>query len=270
MTTLQTPVAFSGSIPAYYDSYLGPMFFEPFALEMANRISPLTPSHILELASGTGRLTKFLPAVAAPPASIIASDINPSMVRFGSEKAKHKDIHWMEIDAVKLPFKDASFDCVVAQFGVMFYSDKINAFKEALRVLKPGGTFIFNCWDDISHNPMARLTNDALQHFFPIDTPAFYQIPFSYYDETSIREDLASAGFKNCSIDLIKKNGYSSSPSHAVQGLLKGTPVITAIEERDADLLPPLMEYLEKEITAMFGKSAFRVPLQARVVSAVK
>eukprot|EP01034_Spumella_vulgaris_P007980 gene7980-10165_t len=188
----QTSTAFSGNIPVYYDSYLGPMFFEPFARDMAERISKLYPSHLLELASGTGRLTKLLPGVSAMDATIIASDINPAMIDYARKKIPGK-IHWMEIDAVSLPFKDHEFDSVVVQFGVMFYSDRIKAFKEAFRVLKPGGHLLFSCWDALAFNPVPGIVNNVLQQFFPVDTPAFYTIPFSYHNEEKIVSDLNEA-----------------------------------------------------------------------------
>ena len=83
MLAQQTPIAFSGNIPQNYDAFLGPMFFEPYALEMSKRISKLAPANLLELASGTGRLTRMLPASSAENATIIASDINPAMIQFG-------------------------------------------------------------------------------------------------------------------------------------------------------------------------------------------
>lgn len=270
MLTQQTPVAFSGNIPKNYDAGLGPMFFEPFAIDMALRLNELKPEKILELAAGTGRLTRLLPSVAAENATIIASDINPSMVAFGKDKTENEKINWQIIDALTLPFNDNVFDCVVVQFGVMFYSDKVKAFKEVFRVLKPGGTFIFNCWDTIKNNPMANIVNQTLQYFYPVDTPAFYSIPFSYYNEEIIRNDLDAAGFKNANIEMVSLTGYSNSPEAAANGLINGTPTVTAIEEKDADMLPLIMKYLSDQIQDEFGSAHLQVPLKARVVKLIK
>ena len=270
MITQQTPIAFSGSIPGFYDSFLGPMFFAPNAIDMANRISKLKAVNLLELSSGTGRLTKLLPDVSPADAKIIASDINPAMISYGKDKVESGSVQWMEIDAVALPFDDATFDCVTAQFGVMFYSDKVKAFKEAFRVLKPGGVFISNVWDEIRKNPMALIANDTLQHFFPDNTPAFYEVPFSYYDEKLIRNDLNAAGFEKITIDVVELSGYSHTAENAAKGLIQGTPTVTAIEERDATRLPLIMEYLESRISVQFGRQSLQVPLSAKVITAVK
>jgi ubiquinone/menaquinone biosynthesis C-methylase UbiE len=270
MQTQQTPIAFSGNIPKNYDSFLGPMFFEPYAIDLTNRIAKLKPINILEIASGTGRLTKMLSAVIAKGGTIIASDINPAMISYGKAQTKTDSIKWMEIDALSLPFEDNSFDLVVVQFGVMFYSDRVKAFKEARRVLKPGGTFIFNCWDEIKNNPLADITNETLKHFFPIDTPAFYSVPFSYFEESLIKGDLKKSGFENPKIEMVKLTGYSTTASNAAKGLIEGTPTVTAIEDRDKSILPVLIKTLEEKIIARFGNESFHFPMQARVVTSVK
>lgn len=263
------PAAFSGNIPVHYDQYLGPLFFEPFAEQLAERISRVAPLSVLELASGTGRLTVHLPNVSAPGASIIASDINPAMISFGKTKTPDT-IEWMEIDAVTLPFKDETFDYVVVQFGVMFYSDRLQAFKEAKRVLKPGGTFLFSCWDSLANNPVPSIVNDVLHRLFPIDTPAFYTLPFSYHDRQQITNDLKEAGFNQTNIELLQLSGYSESAEAAAKGAIMGTPTITAIEQRDEEAGFYVQQKVAELISERFGTGEINVPLQAYVVTSQK
>lgn len=272
MTTQQAvPIAFSGNIPPNYDNYLGPLFFEPFALDMAQRVGHLQPKTLLEVAAGTGRVTKHLPEVLPVDALLLATDVNPAMVNFAKERLKeHTSIQWEVVDAVSLPYPNRQFDCVLSQFGVMFYGDRRKAYAETFRVLRPGGVFLFNAWDRIEHNPCARLTDEVLKHFFPTDTPAFYQVPFSYHDDKMIREDLESAGFQISSTQVLRLTGYAATAGEAATGLLEGTPVYTAILERDAALLPAMKKALTKDLAALFGEKDLRVPLQARVVMAVK
>jgi ubiquinone/menaquinone biosynthesis C-methylase UbiE len=264
------PTAFSGDIPKNYDTFLGPMFFEPFATEMALRIKKIGFNKILELACGTGRLTKLLPGLADDKAQIVASDINAAMINYGREKISSSLLEWMVIDAVSLPFEDNTFDCIAVQFGVMFYSDKIQAFKEAFRVLKPGGTLIFTSWNHIEANPMANIVNEVLQEFFPVDTPAFYSVPFSYFDIKKMHANLQYAGFNDIDIELLNLKGKSQSASEAAKGLIEGTPTVTAIEERNPEKLPALMKRLEQLISTKFGLHELQIPLQAFVVTAIK
>lgn len=271
MTTQQIPVAFSGSIPPNYENHLGPLFFEPFALDIAQRIRHLQPTALLETACGTGRVTKHLAKELPQGAIIKATDINPAMVDYARERLKeHTRIEWDVVDAVDLPYRNKQFDCIVSQFGVMFYSDRRKAYAEAFRVLRPGGVFLFNTWDHLDRNPAARLTDDILGHFFPTDTPAFYKVPFSYHDANEIRKDLESAGFEITTMQLLRLTGYAESAESAATGLLEGTPVYTAITERDAGLLPAMKKALTEDMAALFGEKDLEVPLQARLIMAVK
>ena len=270
-TQKQVSIAFSGSIPPNYDNFLGPLFFEPFALDMAQRIRHLQPQALLEVAAGTGRVTKHLPSALPEGARIVATDVNPAMVDFAKERLKeHTTINWDVVDAVSLPYQNEQFDCILSQFGVMFYSDRRKAYTEASRVLRPGGIFLFNAWDSLSRNPAARLADETLAHFFPTDTPAFYKVPFSYHDVNEIREDLQSAGFEIVSMQVLKLTGYATTAENAATGLLEGTPAHTAIIERDATLLPVMKKTLANDLENLFGEKDLSVPLQAQVVMAVK
>lgn len=267
----KTNISFSGSIPKFYDNNLGTIFFEPFSNEMAHRIKDLKANSILEIACGTGRLTKFLPLVTATRSgSITATDLNPAMLEHAKRTVAWKNIDWQVVDAMELPYGDSSFDVVVAQFGVMFYPDKQKAYKESYRVLVGNGSFIFSAWDSLRHNSIAQLTHDVITEFFPIDTPQFYNIPFSYFNEDEIRADLTAAGFKTINIESLKLEGYAETAHDAATGLLQGTPLYNAIVERGKDMLPAMIEKLAQEIRSLFGDTHLAIPIQANIVTAGK
>lgn len=272
MQTLKSPVntAFSGSIPQHYDSGLGPMFFEPFATLLGERIAVNAPASVLELACGTGRLTRHLAARLRPDANIMATDVNPAMLQFAQRAITDPRVAWSVVDAVELPYPDATFDLVVAQFGVMFYSDRMKAYREALRVLKPGGRLLFTCWDQLEANPAARITQRVVERFFPVDTPAFYTVPFAYHDRELIREEVLTAGFTRVALDLVAPTGHAATAAAAAQGLLEGSPIHTAIMDRDPHALPAMRQLLAADLAAEFGQKNLRVPLSAWVVEAVK
>ncbi|MCW5898574.1 MAG: class I SAM-dependent methyltransferase [Flavobacteriales bacterium] len=269
---MKAPVntAFSGSIPRQYDAHLGPMFFEPFAELLAGRIATLAPDRVLELAAGTGRLTRHLVDRLADHARIVATDVNPAMLEFAQKTITAPRVEWNVVDAVDLPYADASFDLVVAQFGVMFYSDRVKAYREALRVLKPGGRMILTAWNALQENPAARYANEVAHDFFPVDTPNFYTVPFAYHDRELIREELLTGGFARVKLELATPTGQAASAQDAATGLLEGSPIHTAIMERDAKALPAMKELLAALLTAEFGTGALQVPLSAWVVEAVK
>src|SRR5438105_936996 len=164
---------FAGSIPEIYDRYLGPALFDPYAEDLARRLADLSSGALLETAAGTGRVTRALARVLPDAGSIVATDLNQAMLDFAAAQPGAARISWQQADAAALPFEDARFDAVVCQFGVMFFPDKPGGYREAARVLKPGGRFLFNIWDRIEANIFAQVTTEALIAIFPDDPPLF-------------------------------------------------------------------------------------------------
>src|SRR4051812_27866669 len=129
-------VAFGGSIPALYDRYLGPLLFEPYAVDLADRLARLTGGRVLETAAGTGTVTRALARSLPESVEIIATDLNQAMLDYAAAQPIARAVKWKQADALHLSFEDQAFVAVVCQFGAMFFPDKIAGFREAHRVLK--------------------------------------------------------------------------------------------------------------------------------------
>ena len=156
MTTPDTDKAFAGSIPRIYDTHLVPLIFEPYAADLVARLALRPLARVLEIAAGTGVVTRQLASVLAPHVAVVATDLNQAMLDEAAARGTSRPVEWRQADAMQLPFPDGSFDAVVCQFGVMFFPDKPKALSEARRVLKPGGVFLFNVWDRIEENEFGR------------------------------------------------------------------------------------------------------------------
>ncbi|SHF29663.1 class I SAM-dependent methyltransferase [Pedobacter caeni] len=271
MNTATKTTSFSGNIPINYEEHLGPLLFESYAIDMAQRVEKLKPSSVLEIACGTGRVTNHLLKVLPQGATLVATDLNPAMLSLAKEMVRETaGVKWAVADSMALPFEDGSFDCIVAQFGVMFYSDKVKANQEAFRVLKKGGTLIFNSWNMMSANIAVQMVKELLDEYFPQNPPNFYDIPFSYFDPGLIKMDLSKGGFGHVDTALLKVNGYSPNAFSAAKGLLEGTPVSVGITERSAGILPELIEVLAGRLAERFGAKDLTVPLEAIVTTAIK
>ena len=230
--------AFTGKIPENYERYLSSLLFDPFADDLVGRLPVHDGMRILEVACGTGIVTRRLVAKLAGRGTIVATDLNEAMFAHARTRLPGPgDATWRHADGTSLPFETRSFDAVVCQFGVMFFSDKAAGAREAFRVLKPGGLYLFNVWDALEHNPVPRLTHETIAGFFPKDPPQFYAVPFSYHDVTAIESLLREAGFEAVRVERVAKEGKSASTAEAAIGLIEGNPVFGEIMQRRPEAL---------------------------------
>jgi len=253
---------FVGSIPEKYDAYLGPFLFEPYAADFVRRMALGEEERLLELACGTGILTRRIAAVLPGSARLTATDLNPPMLEYARRKLPpDARLEWRVADATKLPFPDAAFDRVVCQFGVMFFPDKLAALRETLRVLKPGGEFSFNVWDSPQKNSYVELADAVVAGFFPGNPPTFFQVPFGYYDQDVIRSTMVEAGFTEIRFSEVALESQTPTAMDAAVGLVEGCPLIVGIQERGVTDPRPIVEAVAKKLAFAFGDAPMRCKL---------
>lgn len=266
-----TDEAFTGTIPALYDRYLGPLLFEPYATDIADRLSNLTKGRLLETAAGTGIVTRALATALSGQIEIVATDLNEPMIDYAATQLSSSRVTWQQADATRLPFPNAWFDAVVCQFGVMFFPDRIKAYREALRVLKPGGRFVLNVWDRIEENEFAHVVARAVKDLFPQDPPMFLtRTPYGHYHRKKICDELQEAGFagiKSETIGLWSQAGAACDPAI---GFCQGTPLRSEIEARDASRLQETTDAATEAITARFGAGRVEGKIQAHIIEGLK
>lgn len=269
MPNLHGDQVFTGSIPKLYETYLVPLIFEPYAADLANRVALKSVSSVLEIAAGTGVVTRKLASVLPSSVSIVATDLNQPMLDQASATGTTRLVQWRQADAMQLPFADGTFDAVVCQFGVMFFPDKAKAFSEARRVLRKGGVLIFNAWDRIEENEFADTVTTALASLFPADPPRFMaRTPHGYSDRATIERDLASGGFtKSAQITTLAARSRAESPRAPAIAYCQGTPLRNEIESRDASRLGEATDVCAEAIAQRFGRSAVDGKIQAHVIT---
>jgi ubiquinone/menaquinone biosynthesis C-methylase UbiE len=263
--------AFTGSIPAAYERYLGSLLFEPYALDLVSRLSDLQSGRVLETAAGTGIVTRALANTLPADVEIVATDLNQSMIDFAAAKRLASNITWQQADALRLPFADQTFDAVVCQFGLMFLPDKQTGYREAHRVLKPGGRFVFNVWDRLEENEFAQAVSAAVAARFPDNPPTFLaRTPYGLYDTDAISKDLRQAGFSSVAIEGVELRSRSASPREPAIGFCQGTPLRSEIEARGASLLEEATSAAEHALAFRFGPRVLDGKMRAYVVNAVR
>lgn len=261
---------FAGSIPAFYDRHLGPLIFQAYADDLAARVAALAPARLLETAAGTGIVTRAM-VRACPYAAITASDLNQPMLDYAADQPGAGGVIWRQADAQSLPFAEASFDVVVCQFGAMFFPDRVAAYREARRVLSPGGRFLLGVWGDLAANDFARAVTDALAAHFPDDPPRFLaRTPHGYAEIDTVRADLFAAGFAAVAVDTIEHRSTAPSPREAAVAYCHGTPLRSEIEARAPGSLDAATAAAEALLARRFGAGTIDGRIRAHVFTAAR
>lgn len=261
--------AFTGSIPTTYEAFLVPLIFEWYAADLASRVRTANPERVLEIACGTGVVTRALARSLPAAVEILATDLNPAMLDFARTVPTSRSVEWRQADAMQLPFDDGTFDVVVCQFGAMFFPDRSAAFTETRRVLRRGGTFLFSVWDRLEANPFAHAVHDGVASVFAEDPPAFLRrAPYGYHDTARIAADVAGGGFTaRPRIDTVSTPSRAESPRVPAMGFCQGSPLKAEIEARDPSALNRATDAAAEEVARRFGRNAIEAPIQAHIVT---
>lgn len=245
-----------------YDRDLGPVLFEHYGADTARRVAVLKPKNVLEIAAGTGIVTRHLRNMLDQDAKLTATDISDSMMEAARAKFQpDEQISFHNADATVLPFDDNSFDVIVCQFGIMFF-DKEKGFSEVYRTLKTGGRYLFRVWDSEKYNPFAGVSFKVLKHYFPSDTPRFLFDPVCCHQIDPIKEQLINTGFDPIVIS-VQRHVYDIHDVTAFARALVYTPLIFEIRDRGGVEPEEIIKKLAKAFEKEFGSSPMRYPMQA-------
>ena len=258
---------FTASMPEYYDRCLGLPLFDPFAADLVQRLPARPDGDVLEVACGTGVVTRRLRARLDPGVRIVATDISASMLAYAREKASDaRNIDWQEADACKLPFAEGAFAAVVCAFGLMFIPDTAAAFREARRILKPGGIFCFAVWDAIEENPHGLAVTRVIESVLP-DPEMAFRTPYSMASFGRLKDLLQASRFVEQSMESKRLPLGNVSARTLATGQIRGTPR-SAIIEKQGVALDTVIDKLAALLTAQGGADPYRGHAQAIVALA--
>lgn len=259
---------FGGSIPDYYDGIMGPAQFEPFGAELAARVPARPSGDLLEIACGSGRVTRHLRERLDPSVKLVATDLSKAMLDYARRKMPAGNVEWREADACKLPFGDAAFGAAVCAFGIMFVPDKALALREARRVLKDGGSLAFNVWDGLENNPHGRAAAEVMESLFPGDaTMRFGAVPYLFNDRAQLRSLLEEARFRVQRMEAVRIPCTCPSAKEFATGQLRGTPRGSLLQERGV-AIDDVIGKIAAALARLGGEAPFRYTAQALVIEA--
>jgi SAM-dependent methyltransferase len=262
-------LSYKESIPGIYERYLGPYIFEPFAVYITGRIKG-SPQRVLEIAAGTGRVTKHIAERIGKEATLIATDINPAMLDIARQQVDATNVEFQQADAQDLPFPDNSFDCVICQFGYMFLPDRQKGFNESWRVLKPGGQFLFVTWHKKENNITYNISHETILGFLKEPPPPYFGKPYSMHDPVELRSYLTIAGFTTATIEKIALEGESSTALDVATGFLEGNSIVGEILKDGPEQVEIVRNTIASKINQQVSKDPVRSQLNAWVGEAFK
>lgn len=263
---------FAGSMPELYDQLLVPLIFETYAKDLAGRLATVAPRSVLEVAAGSGVASRAMAAALDPSTTIVCSDLNQPMIDHAKAIGTTTPVEWRQADVMDLPYEADSFDAVACQFGVMFFPDRAAAFSEIARVLRPGGTFLFNVWGCIEENEFADVVNGAVRAMFPDDPPMFLErTPHGYFESSVINGDLGVAGFEvPAAFETVVARSTADSSDIPAIAYCQGTPLRNEIEDRDPTRLQEVTAVASAAIASRFGEGEVDGKISGFVVSATR
>jgi ubiquinone/menaquinone biosynthesis C-methylase UbiE len=226
---------------------------------------------VLELACGTGCVTRVISTFIQQDGELIATDINPEMIALAASRTGDNRIQWMVADAEVLDFPDASFDHVVCQFGLMFFSDREKAVEQIFRVLATGGKFVFNVWDKMECNPLADLVHGVISEVLGSSAPDFTaRGPYAFHDQDAMRSLFREAGFEQVSLEVVRKTTRLVNPLDAITGFVDGSPLTGFIRKLPAEVQRTIRTRLHQALLTYQIQTGGLVQLQAVAGEAIR
>jgi len=253
-----------------YDLYLGPVLFEPYGRFLASQIEDNDLTKVVELACGTGRVTRHISEVMPVDTEFWATDISDDMLGIAKRHLVNYNINYRTEDIQNLSFSDNSFDLAICQFGVMFLPDKQKGFNEIARILKPGGRLMCFTWDSAFHNPIFNLLiNELMLPYFTDEDTTRLFVPFSLYDKQQLAEWLTNAGFSTVKTEVIALNSDPATSDQIVEGFYLYHPLGKAIKDKAPEAYETVQQKFRQEIEKRYGKNT-SFPMSALLTIAGK
>ncbi len=207
----------SGSAPAIYQEFLVPAMFAPFAKRLVEHGCVRPGSRVLDVACGTGVVSRVTAIVAGAGGSVAGVDLGEPTVAIARSHPAEENaapIDYAQADATILPFDAEDFDVALCQQGLQFFPDRAAALAEMRRVLKPGGHVAVATWKDIE--PPFSAIADALGRHVSTEAAQMMHSPFTLGDGTTLAGLMSDAGFREVAvIDETIECTWASHPEFA-------------------------------------------------------
>jgi ubiquinone/menaquinone biosynthesis C-methylase UbiE len=224
-------------------------------------------NRVLDVACGTGVLAREAAVCVGLAGSVAGVDPGHGMLAVAKELAL--GIEWQECAAESLPYPDGSFDAVVSQFGLMFFSDRSQALREMIRVLKPGARLAVAVWDSLEKSEAYPEEVELLQRIAGKAAADALRAPFVLGDNTELISLFEASGVESVGVETHTGTAHFPSIRTMVEADLRGwLPVMAVVlQEEQIDTILHEAEGVLAEYVTADGKVVFNSP--AHIVTGV-
>ena len=251
-----------------YESLFVPALFEAWTKNLVAGAGIQEGSHVLDIACGTGVLARAALSQAGANARVAGADPAPGMIAAANEIEPR--IEWLLCGAEALDVDDETFDCVVSQFGMMFFQDRQKSTNEMFRVMKPGGSLAIAVWRSVEHNPAYADIISVLQEHVGTAAADALRLPYSLGDAGEVTGVLQNSGFMDISVEAKTESALFPSSRQMVEAELRGWLPLFEIFLSEDEIDQVLVES-DKTLSKYASPSGEAVfPTSAHIITARK
>ena len=255
-----------GNAAEIYQRELVPAIFGPWAPRVVELAGLRPGERILDVACGSGVVTRLAAEAVGAEGRVAALDMNPGMLAVAADvPAKGAAIEWVEGSAQALPFADADFDAVCCQLGLQYFPDREGALREMARVAVPGGRVVVMVWREIHCSPGFAALAEALGRTIGSDAEAVMRAPFALGDAGELSALLAGAGPRDCAIHGETGNVSFASATSFVRSQLGGSPLAPIAAAAPAAAREELLREVERALAPVTDPGSLRFPIEAHL-----
>jgi SAM-dependent methyltransferase len=258
---------------AAYERYLVPLLFDRAARDLLDAVGVAPGDRVLDLACGTGAVTRHAARRTGPGGRVVGVDVNPAML---AEAAIHvrtdggADVHLEEAHAEALPLPEASIDVACCQQGLQFVTDPAAALAELHRVMVPGGRLGLSLCRGLEHQPGYRPLVDALGRHVGADAAIGMGSPFALGDADEVRALVRAAGFRDLAVRITVWPVRVASPRTFLRGETASSPLGEVIAALDADVVAALLDDLAEGLAPHTDDAGLSFPFESLVITATR
>jgi len=251
-----------------YENLFVPALFEQWTKHLIYGAGIQEGSHVLDVACGTGVLARNALSRTGSSGRIVGADPAPGML--AAAKEIEPGIDWILCSAEALHLDDDAFDCVVSQFGMMFFADRQKSADEMFRVLKPGGSLAIAVWNSVDRNPAYADIIEVLEEQVGTAAADALRLPYSLGNTDVVTTVLDNSGFTGISVETKIETARFPSPRHMVEAELRGWLPLFDIFLSEPEIDQILIES-DRTLSRYAGSSGEAIfPTSAHVITARK